>query len=50
MGMLLKRREKVNLTTSAGLNGMAEETPVKETEVKSTEDKPTKKSRSKKEI
>ena len=30
MGMLLKRRPKVNLTTSASLNGLAEETPVKE--------------------
>ena len=28
MGMLLKRRPKVNLTTSAALEGVAEETPV----------------------
>ena len=28
MGMLLKRRQKVNLTTSAALEGVAEETPV----------------------
>ena len=33
MGMLLKRRPKVNLTTSAALEGVAEETPVVDTPV-----------------
>lgn len=30
MGMLLKRRPKVSLTTSASLNGGVEETPIVE--------------------